>query len=298
MRTRTLSLLLVATWLALPASAQSDQNPLAAARDLYASARYDEALAVLNGLRPSDTGDTIERRSIEQYRSLCLLALGRGTEAEAAIAAVITADPIYQPSEAEASPRVRAAFTEVRQRLLPEIAAARYREAKASFDRKEYVAAEKQFKDLATLLDDPALTGQLADLRVLAAGFLDLATAAAAPPPPATIPEPVVPSVPPPPAPPRVYSVEDTDVKGPAIIRQDLPRVPAAIAQQTRAHGLLEISIDEQGRVVGMAMRSSIHPIYDTLLLAAAREWKYRPATLAGKPVKYKKLIQVSLARQ
>src|SRR3982751_6842660 len=99
----------------------SPKDPVGAARELYASARYDEALAALNDLRPSEAtpGD---RRSIDQSRSLCLLALGRGTEAEGAIAAVVTADPSYQPSETEASPRVRAAFSEVRRRLLPGIA--------------------------------------------------------------------------------------------------------------------------------------------------------------------------------
>src|SRR4030095_8712674 len=82
------------------------------ARDLYASARYDEALAVLNDLRPADATSAVsDRKSIEQYRSLCLLALGRVTEAESAIAAVVNADPSYLPGEAEASPRVRAAFS-------------------------------------------------------------------------------------------------------------------------------------------------------------------------------------------
>src|SRR5215218_3356455 len=103
---------------AAPAFAQGE-GQLGAAKDLYASARYDEALSLLNGLRASDQPD---RRSVEQYRSLCLLALGRASEAESAIAAVVTADPIYQPGEADASPRVRATFTEVRRRLLPEIA--------------------------------------------------------------------------------------------------------------------------------------------------------------------------------
>ena len=59
---------------------------------------------------PADASNAVaDRKSIEQYRSLCLLALGRGTEAESAIAAVVTADPSYLPGEAEASPRVRAA---------------------------------------------------------------------------------------------------------------------------------------------------------------------------------------------
>src|SRR5262249_61122465 len=92
------------------------RDPLGAARDLYASARYDEALAVLNDLHAPDSA-TPDRKSVEQYRSLCLLALGRGSEAESASAAVVTADPTYQPKEEEASPRVRTAFSDVRKRL-------------------------------------------------------------------------------------------------------------------------------------------------------------------------------------
>ncbi len=283
--------LVAALSLAGQAAAQSD--PLAAARELYASARYDEALAVLNGLKPNEPDTSIDRKSIEQYRSLCLLALGRGSEAETAIAAVVAADPMFQPSEAEASPRVRAAFTEVRRRVLPDMVSARYAEAKATFDRKEYAAAEKQFKGVVALLDDPDLSGKLSDLRILAAGFLELAAKAAAPPPPPPKPEPVTPPPAPKPAAPRVYSVDDQNAKPPIAIRQEMPRVPSAIAQQTRARGLLDILIDEQGRVSGITIRGSIHPIYDTLLMAAARDWRYHPATVDGQPVKYRKLIQI-----
>src|SRR3954451_12896481 len=122
----------------------SGKDPLGSARDLYASARYDEALAVLNDMRPADPASSgLDRRSIEQYRSLCLLALGRGSEAESAIAAVVTSDPSYQPTETDASPRVRAASSDVRKRLLPDIVTARYAMAKAAFDRKEHQAAEQ-----------------------------------------------------------------------------------------------------------------------------------------------------------
>ena len=295
MTKRILFTVLIASTIAATVAAQKDSDPLAAARELYASARYDEALSVLNGLRPTPTETVVDRKAIEQYRSLCLLALGRGSEAGAAIAAVVTADPMYQPSEAEASPRVRAAFSDVRQRLLPELASTQYEAAKAAFDRKEFVLAQRQFKAVVALVDDPDMGGRLADLRVLAAGFLDLAAAAAAP--PAPQPEPVV-APPSAPEPPRVYSADDTGVRPPAVVRQELPRVPALIAQQTRARGLLELVIDEQGRVAAMAMRTSLHPMYDSMLLTAARDWRYRPATQNGKPVKYRKMIQVSLARQ
>ena len=109
----------------------AQDGPLEVARDLYASARYDEALAMLNGVRQQESGNPINLRSIEQYRSLCLLALGRGAEAEAAIAVVVASDPMYLPTETEASPRVRTAFSEVRQRQLPDIARTRYTSAKS-----------------------------------------------------------------------------------------------------------------------------------------------------------------------
>ena len=281
---------------AAPAAAQSESIPLAAARDLYASARYDEALAMLNGIRPAESTD---RKTVEQYRSLCLLALGRGTEAEGAIAAVVTEDPLYQPSEADASPRVRAAFTEVRQRLLPELVASRYTEAKASFDRKDFALAEQQFRHVMSLLEDPQMAGRQMDLRVLVSGFLDLSSRAAAPPPEAK------PSTPPPapmssmrPTPGRVYQAEDDGVTVAVPIKQEVPRVPNAVTAQARERGLLELVIDETGRVVSVMVRMSVHPIYDTQLVAAARDWKYLPATFGGHPVKFRKMVQVTVSKR
>jgi hypothetical protein len=293
-------LLLVAA-IAAPAAAQNDTNPLLAARDLYASARYDEALEVLDRLRPSGPAD---RKSIEQYRSLCLLALGRGSEAESAIGAVVTADPMYQPSESDASPRVRAAFTEVRQKLLPEIATARYTAAKAAFDRAEYAEAERQFRHVLALLDDPAMGGRLPDLRVLVDGFVALSARAAAPPEPKPEPEPE-PAPRPEPAKPagpafdpgHVFGPEDPTVVPPAPIRQDLPPVPSSLTAHARDRGLLELVIDEKGRVTSLKMRISVHPVYDGQLLVAARDWRYRPATLDGRPVKFKKSIQIAVKR-
>jgi TonB family protein len=292
--------------LALPAAAQSNPGSLGAAKDLYASARYDEALSVLNTLR---LGESVDRKSVEQYRSLCLLALGRATEAESAIAAVVTADPMYQPDEADASPTVRATFSEVRRRLLPEIATRRYQAAKASYDRRDWVSAREQFRVVLTLIDDPDTAGRLSDLRVLTVGFLELSARAAEPPPvpaPAPAPDPApapalqqpaAPVAPPRPIPGKTYSADDDDVVAPVVVRQDIPSVPQNILTMVRPKGLLEVVIDEQGRVVSIAIRGSLHPTYDAQLLGAARDWKYKPATVNGQPVKFRKLIQISLQR-
>jgi TonB family protein len=271
------------------------------ARDLYASARYDEALAVLNDLKPADTGTTVaDRKSIEQYRSLCLLALGRGTEAESAIAAVVTADPSYQPGEVEASPRVRSAFSDVRKKLLPDIANSRYGEAKAMFDRKDYAGAAQGFRRVVSLLDDPDMGGKLSDLRTLVNGFLDLSVAATAPPPEPPKPVVTAPPAPPPapvPDPNRVYTMSDKDVVAPTVIRQAMPQLTPAMKTQAKERGIVEITIDELGRVTNVVIRESVHPMFDSELLTMGRDWKYQPATLNGKPVRYRKMIQINVTR-
>ena len=302
--TRQLAAIALVAAMTPSAVASAQDSQIAAARDLYASARYDEALALLNGIRPAEPTVGTDTKSIEQYRSLCLLALGRGQEAEAAIAAVIAADPFYHPSETEASPRVRTAFAEVRQRQLPDIARARYTQAKQAYDRKEFQAAAQMFGDLLRLIDDPDVGGKIGDIRVLVSGFYDLSVAAAAPPaaPPPSAP-PAAPAREEPPAPPPapvrpanfVYSAENLGVSMPVTIRQDVPRVPSTITNQTRDKGIVEIVIDEQGRVIGIEMRSPLHPQYDSMLLAAAREWRYRPATLDGRPVRFRKVIQIAV---
>jgi TonB family protein len=277
-----------------PAAAQ---DPLTSARELYASARYDEALATLDGLRESSGTTPLDRRAIEQYRSLCLLALGRSNEADAAIAAVVRTDPFFIPGDTDASPRVRNAFSDVRRRLLPQLGNERYQTAKAAWDRKDYTEAADLFRQAVALIDDPDMQGQLRDLRTIAAGFLELAEAAATPAePPKPVEAPRAPE-PPRPQPNRIYAAEDTDVIQPATIRQDMPKVPVAVLNQSRERGILEIVINEQGRVQEATIRSSVHPVYDSLMMAAAREWRYQPATFAGTPVKFRKRIQIAVSK-
>src|SRR5262245_59852852 len=117
---RTVTGVVAALGLTILASAPAaGQDSVAAARDLYASAAYEDALAVLNRL-PGAGRPAEEQRAIEQYRAFCLLALGRTGEAERAIETVVTAAPMYRPTT-DLSPRVRAAFSDVRKRLLPGI---------------------------------------------------------------------------------------------------------------------------------------------------------------------------------
>jgi len=272
------------------------QDTLTMARDLYASAAYDDALAVLNRLRSGDhTAD--DARAIEQYRAFCLLALGRTDEAERAIEAVVAAQPTYRPSESEISPRLRALFVDARRRMLPTIIQDRYGQAKAAYDRKEYAAAARGFKTTLEMMADPDLgpagnQPPISDLRVLAQGFQELSAKAAAPPPPPPA------AVAPPQAPitqavARIYSSEDVNVVPPLALRQVFPPFPARLVPA--GQGVVEVVVDETGIVESAALRQAVNPQYDAIVLGAAKTWLYKPAMLDGVPVKYRKMIQIVL---
>jgi len=274
------------------------EDTLATARDLYASAAYEDALAVLNRL-PQSNQPLEVTRAVAQYRALCLLALGRNAEAERAIEAVIAGDPSFRPA-ADVSPRVRATFTDVRRRVLPVIIQQKYTSAKSAFDRKEFSDAASTFTQMLVMMTDPdvepvAAKPPLSDLRTLASGFRDLATAAAAappPPPPAPAPEPA-PAPPPVPAAPRVYTANDQAVVPPIVIRQELPPYPGQLVIPRQ--GMIDVIIDENGVVQTATMTQSVTRQYDSLAIAAAKSWRYRPAMLDGMPVKYRKAVQVSV---
>jgi TonB family protein len=275
-------------------------NSLNAARELYASAAYEDALTVLNTLPASLPAEEI--RTAAQYRAMCLLALGRSAEADTAIAAVIGSDPTYRPA-ADVSPRVRAAFTDVRRRMVPAIIQQWYTLAKAQYDRHEFAAAAGLFTQILQVMKDPeveplAAQPPLADVRTLAAGFRDLAESAIGPAPLPASPvaaEAAALAAPAAPAPvlPRIYTSADSNVVPPIVIRQVLPPFPGPPLMGKR--GVIEVVVDENGGVESAVIRQAIAPQYDKVALASTRSWRYQPATVNGVPVKYRKSIQVNI---
>ncbi|RPJ56768.1 MAG: hypothetical protein EHM24_22765 [Acidobacteria bacterium] len=294
------------------------QDPLAAAKDLYAAAQYEEALKALDALAASPPSPGIVL-AVQQQRALCLLALSRKAEAERAIEAVLDIDPFYEPSEDDAAPWVRTAFREVRQRVLPGALQQLYGRAKQAFDRKAWPEASSGFSDVLKLLDDKDLTldkGAQADMRMVVQGFLDLAKAAAemsppaAPPrapaqePPAggkpagaSEPEAAAAAAPAKPATPedqsRVYDATATDVVPPLPLRQSLPIAEAQRPIGASKEGTVEIVIAANGTVESSSIRQSLGIAYDAIVLQATANWRYRAAMKGGKPVRYRRLVRI-----
>ena len=92
----------MAGMLLLPAATVHAQDALVPVRDLYESASYEAALAALDRMPGGGGAAAIEA---EQYRVFCLIALGRTLEAERAIQRIVTADPMFQLTSADTSPR-------------------------------------------------------------------------------------------------------------------------------------------------------------------------------------------------
>jgi len=276
------------------------QDSLEAARQLYASAEYTHALSMLNALSNVDSPRE-ERRAIALYRTLCLLAVGRGQEAERAIESMVSADPLFRPDAEEIPPRMLKAIAETRKKMLPSILQEKYKDSKAAFDRQDFGRAAFGFKEMLDGLGDPDISlaasqSPLADLKTLAIGFYELSSKAMAPPPVAA-PAPAEALLPPgPPATmqaPKLYTADDRNVIPPQAIRQQIPAFPGKVT--VAKTGVLELVIDQTGNVESALMRVPVNAQYDRMATTAAKNWQYQPAMVDGAPVKFVKRIQVSL---
>jgi tetratricopeptide (TPR) repeat protein len=273
--------------------ADADSNALATAKALYESASYEEALELLSAV---DKPDALEQ--IELYRALCLLALGRTGEAERSLARIVLRKPLYKLEESEMSPRLVALFKDVRKRTLPAAARELYIKAKASFDNKQFEAATAELKELLEVLADPGVPDNdvgLADLKMLAEGFLSLSNAEAparkVSPQPEKAPDGSIGT-------PTVYSALDVDVSPPVELERKIPvwNPPDPVARNTTFQGLLEVVIDERGTVESAVLKKPVFAFYNAPLLASTRHWRFQPATRNGIAVKYRKEFDIVLS--
>ena len=312
------------------------QDSLTAAKDLYASAAYEDALSTLTRLTEGGGAAPDVARQVDEYRAFCLYALGRTGEAESVAETMIRRDPMMKLDSPDVSPRLEVMFSTVRKRLLPSLIRERFKTARTALEQKNLSEAEPQLAEAKLMIADAeklAIKDEgLADLSVLVDGFLQLvrstadqrqATAQAAA---ATVPQEspaVMPPAPrrteaapaaaprrteavPAPAPrrtepvsapasaARVYTVDDVGIVPPTVINQRMPAMTPDLVRITKAmntSAVVEIVIDEKGDVVDANIIKSVNTSFDSIVITAARRWKYRPALKDGVPVRYVKTL-------
>jgi len=292
---RTLIIVFVflsAPWLASGAAAQTD---LADAKSQYEEAAYEDALTTLTRATATTPAEKVQ---LEQYRALCLIALGRNAEAERAVVALVEADPTYVPPSTVASPRVLSMVADIRRRELPAVARRVMDQGRAAFDAKNTGLAQRHFELLLKLLDDPAMEGrpERDDLRSLAKGFSSLLAA-----PPASRPAPANPESSAAPAngnPPASPPTPSTATFTPAVVIQETMPIwtpPNPRIASNEYTGAVKVRIGTDGRVKGATIDQPSHPAYDAVLLRVARTWLYKPALQNGTPIESERVIAVRL---
>ena len=296
------------------------QNPgtLEAARDLYAAAAFEEALASLDRIDRSSLRSPEEERLLVEYRMFTLYALRREADAREAAETLIRRDPSAALLSADASPRIRTMYDTVRARLLPQLIRDHYRAGRAALEKKDFATAERELSSSARLLAAAKVTkiddSGLDDLSVLVDGFLVLSKS-----PPATVvpvddvrrtpaasnapaSKPIAPVAPVAPtasvAAKSTFSVDDKDVVPPVALQQKLPEVPASLHRslvQGNRMLVVNVTIDDTGRVRRADVATPFNPVYDRMVVDAASKWRYRPATKGGVPVSYVQALAVTV---
>ena len=77
------------------------------------------------------------------------------------------------------------------------------------------------------------------------------------------------------------------------VIRQDIPKWSASYRPPSR-DGILELTIGLDGRIERATLTQAMAPPYDHDLLEATRNWRYEPARVDGRPVRYRKAIRIT----
>jgi hypothetical protein len=166
--------------------------------------------------------------------------------------------------------------------LRPALAQEHYRAGKELFDARNYEGAIEKFAVVLKLTEegDTARDPVLFDVRALAVGFTDLSRRSLI----------------------AAGHMESTaaasvsTVVPPVVVYQALPAWPRGLGpQHGQLTGMLEFVVSARGEVGYISLVRSIHPTYDGILTAAAKHWKYRPATRDGKPVAHVKRLAITI---
>ena len=281
---RGLCFAMLACLLFAPPAAGLAQDPLARARALYNAARYEDVLALLEGIDTKDRSPL--SFDVMRYRALCWLALGQDREAERAIAALVDLDPFYAPDAREVSPRVAKSFADVRRARLPGVARTMVVEARRALRRQDGGEANRLLGLAAQILSEPGLgtAPELNDLRMAADALTELGR----------------------------LQVESASLVSPRAAARpfqsesDAPPFPLAqafpawepvesLVARTEYDGAVRVWVDADGRVTAAAIERPTYPPYDRLVLETAREWRYRPARRGGVHVAAELVVEYSL---
>lgn len=95
------------------------------------------------------------------------------------------------------------------------------------------------------------------------------------------------------------YDWRDKDVVPPVPVAQPISGWWGSMGEPapgTRL-GVVDLVVDEHGKVADAFIYQSVNRVYDAVLLASVKQWQYQPATRGGRPVKYRRVTGVVSGR-
>ncbi len=278
---------------AVAPSQVSAQDVLEEVRKLYGAAFYERALATLDEISNGPEVTPADEQSVRRYKALCLIALDRNDEALRVTDEIVRAEPMADMDPGD-PPRLRELIGETRARLLPDLVRERYARGRAHFEQKAFADAAADMEAVLALLSDStadlSALPELADMGLLARGFLDVVHIAASQAAAASPQQAVRPNQ-------GLAPAQDSalTVVPPVAINQQPPPWPAALRALLKQslEGAIEVVVGVDGSVESATIVTPIHVGYDWRLLAAARSWRYHPALRNGIPIPATKRIRV-----
>jgi hypothetical protein len=220
------------------------------------------------------TGIAASPRESER-RAASLMAQGQTTEAAMAFDALVLANPLYEPMASALTPESLAAFRSSQRTLLPGIAVKTYERAKTALASGDPERALSLARDANAILDrssyepQPQLREQLQDI-VTRAGAAKIA------------------------ADDIVYSENDRGIVPPRALSRGFPDTPPIGVPPYRV-GTLEMIIDRDGNVDKVKLHTPLNRYHERMVVSAAKNWRYLPATKDGRPVKCRITVKINL---
>jgi TonB family protein len=78
-----------------------------------------------------------------------------------------------------------------------------------------------------------------------------------------------------------------------------MPSWPVSASPPTSANAvaLVRLRIGADGRVKSATLDRGVHPAYNSTLIAEARKWTYKPATINGMPMESETVVSVRVTQ-
>jgi hypothetical protein len=95
------------------------------------------------------------------------------------------------------------------------------------------------------------------------------------------------------------FDAGDKDVVPPQAMSQEISGWWGAMGEPPAGTplGAIDLVIDDAGRVVEARIYRSVNRLFDAVLLQSAKQWRYRPASRGGRPVRYRRITSIVSAR-